>query len=231
VAFWSDKLDMARDDVRALVADPVALRARVRAGLMKRGGVGYVQPGRESFPLEGEFNAPVVASGALPCAGWLDGGSEGEQAAAELLELHISKGVVALNMIPEYARKRPRDMVRVCGLARELDLPLNVGTEMNSLGQPLIDDFEAPVYAPVRQQFLDGAHFIYGHVIMERALGLGYQSAWAQSHLPARRDRNGFYRQVGECVPPGRAIVEVLGEIDTTLAPPEMLGLLRREFG
>ena len=27
---------------------------------------------------------------------------------------------------------------------------------------------------------------------MQRALGLGYQSEWAQAHLPTRRERNDF---------------------------------------
>jgi hypothetical protein len=215
----------------AIVADAVELRRHVRARLMKRGAVGYVQPDRHTFPLEAEFNAAVIACGALPCAGWLDGGSEGEQAAAELLELHISKGVVALNLIPEYARKRPGDMVKVCRLARELDLPLNVGTEMNSLGQPMIDDFGASVYGPVRQQFLDGAHFIYGHVVMQRALGLGYQSEWARFHLPARRERNAFYRQVGECTPPGRAALATRRGLDPALAPRHWLGSLWESHG
>ena len=52
---------------------------------------------------------------------------------------------------------------------------------MNSPGNKLVDDFDAPELAPMRQAFLDGAHFIYGHTVMQRTLGLGYQSAWAQA--------------------------------------------------
>ena len=40
---------------------------------------------------------------------------------------------------------------------------------------------------------MDGAWFIYGHVMMQRALGMGYQSAWAKANLPGRRERNAFY--------------------------------------
>jgi hypothetical protein len=57
--------------------------------------------------------------------------------------------------------------------------------------------------APVKQAFLDGAHFIYGHTVLQRALGLGYQSAWARTYLPTRRERNDFYTTVGYRVPPG----------------------------
>ena len=63
---------------------------------------------------------------------------------------------------------------------------------MNAPGNKLVDDFDVPEMAPVKQAFLDGAHFIYGHTIMQRALGLGYQSEWAQAHLPTRRERNAF---------------------------------------
>ena len=76
---------------------------------------------------------------------------------------------------------------------------------MNAPGNKLVDDFDVPEMAPVKQAFLDGAHFIYGHTVMQRALGLGYQSEWAQAHLPTRRERNDFYTAVGYRVPPGAA--------------------------
>ena len=73
---------------------------------------------------------------------------------------------------------------------------------MNAPGNKLVDDFDVPEMAPVKQAFLDGAHFIYGHTVMQRALGLGYQSEWAQANLPTRRERNDFYTTVGYRVPP-----------------------------
>ena len=72
-----------------------------RLKLIKRGGVGYVHPSPESFPPVQEVNRFVVECGALPCAAWLDGTSPGEQAIEELLELLMSQGVVALNIIPD----------------------------------------------------------------------------------------------------------------------------------
>ena len=88
-------------------------------------------------------------------------------------------------------------LYEVVALAGKLDLPLNIGTEMNAPGQKLVDDFDAPELAPVRQAFLDGADFIYGHTVLQRASGLGYQSEWARTQLPARRERNAFYTQAG----------------------------------
>jgi len=136
----------------------------------------------------------------------LDGTSAGEQAIEELLELLIGQGAAALNIIPdrnwniadpELCRLKVQKLYEVVQLAEQLALPLNIGTEMNSFGQKLIDDFDAPELAPVRQAFIDGAHFVYGHTLLQRSLGLGYQSRWAQTQLPSRRERNEFYTQVG----------------------------------
>ena len=110
-------------------------------------------------------------------------------------------------------------MVRIAG---ELDLPLNVGTEMNAPGNKLVDGFDVPEMAPVKRAFLDGAHFIYGHTVMQRALGLGYQSEWAQVHLPTRVDRNAFYTAVGRRVPPGEAGLAKLRGLDSA-RPPDVL--------
>ncbi len=213
VPFWAEKLDVPAEVVASAAGDPPSLHNLIRSVLMKQGGVGYVQPDYASFPSVEEVNELVVACGALPCATWLDGTSSGEQAEEELLRLLIGKGVVALNIVPdrnwniadpEQKRVKVSNLYDVVELAASLDLPLNVGTEMNKAGLKLVDDFEAPELAPVRAAFLDGAMFIYGHTSAQRALGTGYQSAWAQDELPTRAERNAFYTALGRRVPPGR---------------------------
>ena len=62
-----------------------------------------------------------------------------------------------------------------------------MGTELNSFGQRIVDDFDAPALAPVREDFLDGAYFVYGHTVFQRWLGMGFQSEWAKTFLPERR--------------------------------------------
>jgi hypothetical protein len=119
-----------------------------------------------------------------------------------------------------------RNLYHVVELAQELALPLNVGTEMNSFGQKLVDDFDAPPLAPVREAFLDGAYFIYGHTVLQRALGLGYGSEWAQAHLPSRRARNDFYTRMGRLVPPGQAGRPWLRQLDPAMSPADMLSKL-----
>jgi len=235
VDFWADKLDMEADCVAELMSDPPKLRKLVRARLMKRAGVGYVHPSPDTFPTVDEFHKLIVECNALPCAAWLDGTSEGEQAIEELLELLVTKGVVALNIIPdrnwniaepEVRRLKVENLYNVVRLAQELALPLNVGTEMNSFGQKLVDGFDAPELAPVREAFLDGAYFIYGHSVLQRTLGLGYQSRWAQNYLPSRRERNDFYVRVGYQVPAGKAGLAKLREWGATMPPGDILSRL-----
>jgi hypothetical protein len=176
----------------------------------------------------------VVACGALPCATWLDGTSAGEQAIEELLSLLRTKGAVALNIVPdrnwnisdpEMRRVKVQNLYQVVALAQQLDLPLNVGTEMNAYGQKLVDDFSAPELAPVRQAFLDGAYFIFGHTVIQRALGLGYQSEWAKSHLPTRRERNEFYTRLGRQTLPGTSGLNQLKQLSPAASPAEFLEL------
>jgi hypothetical protein len=220
VAFWADRLQRTMGEMVEIMADSPRFQNLIRAKLMKRGGVGYVQPdtfaslstGSGMFPTLEAFHELIVACGALPCAAWLDGTTAAEQNIEDWLGFLVGKGVVALNIIPDrnwniaapkVRELKVRNLHRVVEVAQEMDLPLNVGTEMNSFGQKPVDDFDAPELAPVRQAFLEGAYFIYGHTVMQRTLGLGYQSKWAQSHLPIRRERNEFYTKIGYQASPG----------------------------
>jgi len=230
--FWAEKLEIPVEDVAAQIEDFSRFQNTVRAKLMKSGGVGYIQPGPDTFPTVEEVNRMVVACGALPCATWLDGTSGGEQAIEELLSLLILKGAVALNIIPdrnwnisdpEVRRVKLQNLYQVVELAQKLDLPLNVGTEMNAFGQKLMDDFDSPELFPVRQAFLDGAYFIYGHTMMQRALGFGYQSEWAKTYLPTRHERNAFYSQLGRQTPPGTGGLSRLKQVGTAAPPAKYL--------
>ncbi|MBL8165588.1 MAG: hypothetical protein JNJ61_26630 [Anaerolineae bacterium] len=231
-AFWADRLNTPLDKITAMLPESPALQNLIRAKLMKKGGVGYMQPDAGSFPDITPLNQLITACGALPCAAWLDGTTTGERDIHELLELLMSQGAVALNIIPDrsWNLANPEEkatklklLYEVVELARELGLPLNVGTEMNTYGQKLMDDFDAPELAPVRADFIDGAYFVYGHTALGRAAGLGFQSTWAAAHLPDRRARNAFYTQVGKRLPPGRAAALNLND---QLTPNDILAKL-----
>ena len=230
--FWAEKLGLPLQQVAAQMGDKSKFENLVRAKLMKRGGVGYLEPSPETFPSLEDVNQLVAACGALPCAAWLDGTSAGEQAIEELLDLLISKGVVTFNIIPdrnwnlpdpEVRRMKVQNLYRVVELAQKLNLPLNIGTEMNSSGQKLADDLNVPELAPLRESFLAGAYFIYGHTRMQRALELGYQSEWAKAYLPMRRERNAFYTQIGRLILPGQAGASQLEKLTSVMSPVEML--------
>jgi hypothetical protein len=221
VAFWAERLALRRAEVAAAVTDSPRFQNLVRSRLMKRGGVGYIEPEGGMFPRIEDLHALTVACGALPCGAWLDGTTEVENDPESWLSFLVDKGVVAVNIIPDRNWNIPDPMLRerkvrnlhhVVAVAQALDLPLNIGTEMNSFGQKIVDDLNVPELAPVRQAFLDGAHFVYGHTIMQRALGMGYQSDWAQTHLPKRRQRNEFYTRVGYRTAPGKAGLAELGQ-------------------
>ena len=232
VSFWAGKLGKPLEEMRAIMADAPRFQNLVRARLMKRGGVGYVQPQSGMFPSLESFHALIVACGALPCAAWLDGTTTTEEAGEDWLEFLIGEGVVALNIIPdrnwnipdpEAKRVKVRNLYRIVEMAQEMDLPLNIGTEMNSFGQKLVDDLNTPELVPARRAFVDGAYFVYGHTAMQRSLGLGYQSDWAQNHLPTRRLRNSFYTRMGYDIPPGPEGAVRLKRFTLDMSPDEML--------
>ena len=240
-AFWADRLDLSPEEMVTVwtnnvhMADSPKLQNLIRGKLMKRGGVGYVQPESGTFPSMADLHALTTACGALPCAAWLDGTLSAEQDPEAWLGFMIDKGIVALNIIPDRnwniadlatRQRKVENLYRVVELAQTLDLPLNIGTEMNSFGQKYVDDFDAPELAPVRTAFLEGAHFVCGHTVLQRVLGLGYQSEWAQAHLPSRRERNQFYARIGHLVPPGREGTASLRKLDPGLSPAGMVSRL-----
>lgn len=212
IAYWTEKLAMPGDQINGIAHDPNKFKDLLRAKLMKRGSVGYTQPTAESFPSVDEFHAIMQACGALPCAAWLDGTSKGEQAIEDLLNLLITKGVTAINIIPDRSwnikdkddkARKLKELYRIVDLAETLDLPILVGTEMNKFGQRIVDDFSAPELEPVVEQFIKGAYFLYGHTQLQRYWGLGFQSEWANGQFTDRKAKNAFYEQAGRMIMPG----------------------------
>jgi len=236
IDFWIEKLKTDRNIIMQKIEKPQVFQNYARAKLMKRGGIGYVQPTPESFPTIEEFHHVIEECGALPCAAWLDGTSQGEQAIEDLLGLLIEKGLVAINIIPdrnwniddpEVKKVKLKNLYQVVELAYNLNLPINIGTEMNSFGQKLVDDFNAKEFTPVRDAFLRGADFIYGHMQMERSLKMGYQSTWAKRNLPSRRERNVFFEEVGKAIPPDKRGRAMLVQINASQSPAAILEKLK----
>lgn len=233
--FWSKKLNIPLQDLVTTMQDSNAFNNLLRSKLMKRGGIAYVQPDQSTFPAVDEFHAIIESAGALPCLAWLDGTSAGEQDIESLLDLLISKGVTALNIIPDrnwnisdlqVKTKKMKELYRIVELARKLDLPILVGTEMNAYGQKLMDDFETPELAPLNEIFIEGAYFLYGHTLLERKSEMGYQSIWAKQHFSNRQSANQFYQKVGQLADP-KIMPEVSSKrIGQHLSPNQVIKIL-----
>ena len=237
--FWANKLGLQVAAVAKFLGDVPFPHDAIRSKLMKRGGPGYMQPDAGTFPQFDAVNQAILACGALPICGWLDGMSAAEQKMDELLALMVAHGVVGVNIIPDRnwniadPAERTRKVAKlheVIALAEQMDLPVIVGTEMNKAGQKLVDDFDAEALRPYREVFVRGADFIYGHTVLQRALGLGYQSAWAQGHLPTRRERNAFYSAVGAVAQPGVETAARVAALDPSRGPDALLAQLQAKI-
>jgi len=204
--FWSEKLGMAIDTPQ--LPESKKLLNAIRAKTMKRGGVGYVEPDRGSFPRMADTNRFILAAGGIPVHTWLDGTSEGEKAIEELLEVVMSTGAAAINVIPDrnYTPGSPSEkldnLYHVVELAEKLNVPVVMGTEMNSPGQKFVDDFESEELKPLASIFLKGAHIVYAHSVLQRQCGLGYTSAWADKNFESVSEKNSFFEQLGRSLQP-----------------------------
>jgi hypothetical protein len=211
IRFWAEKFGDSLESIETKIQDANIFQNYLRQKLMKRGGVAYVQPEGEAYPSIEVFHEIILAENAIPCSAWLDGTSAGEDEIERLLGLLVDKGVAAINIIPDRNWNIPDEKAKevkleklyhVVDLADSFDLPIIVGTEMNSFGQKRVDDFDTPELEPVKEQFIKGAYFLYGHTRMELLWGMGYQSQWSQEHLADRKTKNEFYEVVGRLIPP-----------------------------
>ena len=168
--FWAEKLGMTPAEASELVPLTPKFHEKMRAKLMKFGGVGYIPPDSGSFPSIEDAISMILGMDALPMIAWLDGTNAGEEDAAAFLGLLKAKGVLALNIIPDrnWNIKDPderalkvRKLGEVVEVAKKLDMPIAVGTEMNRAGLPFVDDFSAPELQPFIQDFLEGARYFY----------------------------------------------------------------------
>jgi hypothetical protein len=205
-AFWSQKL--GGDAKKLGLPEGRDLLNTIRAKTMKRGGVGYVQPDSGSFPLMADTNRFILAAGGMPVHTWLDGSSDGEQAIEELLDVAMSTGAVAINVIPDrnYTPGAPdqkvKNLYQVIQAGQRRHLVVVEGTEMNSPGQKFVDDFNSQELAPLLPVFLKSAHIVYAHSVLQQRCGLGYTSAWANKHFGTAQRKNAFFEEVGATLKP-----------------------------
>lgn len=209
--FWSPTLGKSAADLVALKGNRPALEELIRAKLAKQGGIGYVQPSRETFPAVEDFFAWVASCGAIPMDTWLDGTSAGESLDRELLECMRAKGAKAVNIVPDrnWNLKDPADRARkhaelakFSALADSFDMPINIGTEMNKLGQPMYDDLDGEALAPFKESWRRGARIMVGHTIALRYADFSYAGEAADAHFAGdEKKKNAWFESVGALPP------------------------------
>lgn len=218
-AFWSDILGKSLHEIESLLANRPAFEEAVRNKLAKRGGFGYEQPTSATFPPVEEFFTFVKSCGAIPMESWLDGTSAGESDPEALLELSMSKGAAALNLIPDrnWNIKDPAvksvktaNLRKVIETADRMGLPLHIGTEMNKKGLPFVDDINTPDLQPYKHEFIRGAAVCIGHAVLVRYADFSYCEKKAENMFATRASRNGFFASVGLLPPVNESIARRL---------------------
>ncbi|HEY0283416.1 MAG TPA: hypothetical protein VGC27_12425 [Rhizomicrobium sp.] len=222
-AFWMEKIGDAPHA-------GIKLQNLIRLKLMKKGGVGYVQPEAGSFPLMADMNRFVLESGAIPTLAWLDGTSEGEQWIEEFIHVGMTTGAAALNIIPDrnytpgVKDQKLRNLYDIVALAQKYDFPVIVGTEMNSPGHKFVDSFETEELKPLVPVFLRGAHIVYAHSVLQRQSGMGYLSPWASKSFATIAAKNEFFEELGRELQP--ATEERLCALTASATPEQILAKL-----
>jgi len=224
--YWAEKLGAEELDL----PEGMSLQSALRARTMKQGGAGYVPPDSAAFPRLAETNRFILAAGGIPAYAWLDGASEGEARIEELLQVAMNTGVAAINLIPDRNYRpgvRDEKLANLChvvALAEKLHLPIVVGTEMNSPGQKLMDDFDSEELAPLAPVFLKGAHLVYAHSVLQRGSRMGYTSEWAARSFADTAARNEFFHRLGREL--RTAQEDVLAGLSDDVTPAQVLDMI-----
>lgn len=223
-AFWKEKIGDRP-------SDPAKFTALIRAKTMKKGGPGYMQPDKGSFPLIGEMNKFSADSGAIPTLTWLDGTSDGERAIDELFEVEMKTGAAALAIIPDrnytpgVKDEKVKNLYDVVTLAELHGFPVVVGTEMNAPGNKFVDSFETKELKPLVPIFVKGAHITYAHSVLQRESGLGYLSDWAKKHFKTVADKNEFFEALGRQLQPSQE--DKLHGLSAYASPSDILAKIK----
>lgn len=226
-ALWADRLGLDLKDACDSIKDTNRFTDKLRSKLMKKGGLGYKQPDVDTFPALDSVVEMIRECRAIPMSTWLDGTSAGESAPTAQLECLIAKGIESVNIIPdrnwnlkdaaEKARK-VAELDRYVAAAQALDLPINVGTELNKAGQRFVDDFAAAPMQRHHAAFLQGAQIMVGHTRLLRWADLSYIDAAATAEFPARATRNAFFAAVGALPGPDQRTRDCLAGLSSAKA-------------
>ena len=221
-AYWGAVLGKEDSAIRDVLDDEPALEEVLRAGIVKKGGIAYEQPSENTFPPIDDFIEWILLCEAMPMITYVDGTSSGEEDIRAQLECQAAKGCVCLNIIPDrnWNLKDPEQQaIKVEKLnqcvteATALDLPINIGTEMNKRGLPFVDDLDVEALRPHKEVFTRGACVFIGQSLLHRYAGYAYVGEAAKSEYPNVVDRNRFFEGVGRLPPLDEATAQQLEEM------------------
>lgn len=204
--FWQIKLGTSLSS-KDLPESPKLLNA-IRSKTMKQGGVAYVVPDAGAFPTMKQMNEFVLEAGGIPTTAWLNGLTAGEKQMEQLLDVAMTSGVAAFNIIPDrnftpgVVDDRLVELQKAIRLCQDRGLPILVGTEMNSFGQKFVDSFEAPELKEMLPEFAKGAAILYAHTVLQQKAQIGYVSAWSRENFGDIQLKNDFYEIVGRTLEP-----------------------------
>ncbi|MCK5852426.1 hypothetical protein KAH27_05285, partial [bacterium] len=174
-----------------------------------------------------DFFSFVKSCAAIPMESWLDGTSEGESDPEKLLESSVAKGAAALNIIPdrnwniinaEIKKIKVANLREIVKIASSMNLPINIGTEMNKKGQPVFDDFQGDILKEFKKEFLSGARIMVGHTILTRFADFDYCGEKAASEFSDNAMKNKFFEAVGALPPLTVEIADKLRNLTTESA-------------
>jgi hypothetical protein len=221
VAYWASVLGREEAAIRDVLPDEPALEEMLRAGLVKKGGLAYEQPSESTFPPIDDFIEWVLLCDAMPMITYVDGASSGEEDIRALLECQMAKGCVSLNIIPDRnwnLKDADEAAIKIAKLddcvahATDLHLPINIGTEMNKLGLPFVDDLDGEALRPHREAFTRGAAIFIGQSLLHRYAGFSYTGA-ARDAFPDLPTRNAFFESVGRLPPVDASTAQKLEDL------------------
>lgn len=231
--FWADVLGRSPQDVEAMLDDEPLFRDVIWDKMMK---LNPDEPSPAEYPAVTDFFHAVREAGAVPCLYWLGGFTDGEADPARLLDDAVNWGVRAVALAPDSCWNVPDPAERDARLAalaafvaqaRKRNLPVLAGSPMNRARQKFVDSFDAPELSAYFRDFTDGAFWLYGHSVVERALGLGVVSDWAAGVFGRDREaRNAFYLQVGKKAAAGKATRVRVANLGSDPTPDAILAAL-----
>ncbi|MFH1476006.1 MAG: hypothetical protein ABIH24_00730 [Verrucomicrobiota bacterium] len=231
--FWAKLIKVRPVDVETWSRKIPVMEDKIRAVLAKSGGIGYEQPTEKTFPSVDAFVAWVRDCQALPMMTWLDGTSGGEADAKKMLECLRDRGVCALNIIPDRNHRiadpaaravKLQKLAEIVAVAEKMQLPVNIGTEMNKDGQPFVDDTSCEALQPYHAVFLRGACIMVGQTLLARYADFSYVSAAAQAEFGNNiKKKNIFFEAVGKLPP----LTAIFAAKLSALGPEQALTYLR----